>query len=116
MKIGLFCIFLMNTACVSLSSVYKKTGNVIFIHPDGMSLTHWDAVRLIYAGYEGKLNFDKFSNTAVYRGTIRKQVTATSNAGATTHAFGIKTGADCFGMDKGKQIITKSGYPYSILD
>ncbi|MDE0151176.1 MAG: alkaline phosphatase [Bdellovibrionales bacterium] len=115
MKAVLFCIFLINTACGSLSSVSGKTGNVIFIHPDGMSLAHWDAVRLIHAGYEGKLNFDKFSNTAVYRGTIRQQITATSNAGATIHAFGIKTGADSFGMDKGKNIMSKSGEPYSIL-
>ncbi len=108
-----FCFISM--ACTSLPSVENKTGNVIFIHPDGMSLTHWDAIRLIHSGYEGNLNFDRFSHTAVYRGTIRKQVTATSNAGATIHAFGIKTGADSFGMDEGKTILSKSGDPYSIL-
>ena len=97
------------------SSDKNQTGSVIFIHPDGMSLAHWDAVRLVHAGYEGRLNFDRFSNTAVYRGTIRKQVTATSNAGATIHAFGVKTGKDSFGMDEGKNIISKSGDPYSIL-
>ena len=105
----------MSVSCVSFSSRPVKTGNVIFIHPDGMSLTHWDTVRLIYKGYEGRLNFDRFSNTAVYRGTIRKQVTATSNAGATIHAFGIKTSKESFGMDEGKNIISKSGDPYSIL-
>ena len=115
MRILLFCFFCINVACASLPSVSNKTGNVIFIHPDGMSLAHWDAVRLIHAGYEGKLNFDRFANTAVYRGTIRKQVTATSNAGATIHAFGIKTGKDSFGMDDGQPIVSKSGDPYSIL-
>jgi len=115
MRVLLFYLCLINMACTSLPSVSDKTGNVIFIHPDGMSLAHWDAVRLIYAGYEGSLNFDRFSNTAVYRGTIRKRVTATSNAGATIHAFGVKTGADSFGMDEGQPVISKSGDPYSIL-
>ena len=115
MRVLLLCICFISVACVSLTSPSKKTGSVIFIHPDGMSLAHWDAVRLIHSGYEGELNFDRLSNTAVYRGTIRKRVTATSNAGATIHAFGIKTGADSFGMDEGKTILSKSGDPYSIL-
>ena len=102
MRFLLFCFCFINMACTSLPSHSNKTGNVILIHPDGMSLIHWDAIRLIHSGYEGELNFDRFSHTAVYRGTIRKQVTATSNAGATIHAFGIKTGANSFGMDEGQ--------------
>ncbi len=115
MRILLLLFCFIHTACISLPSSVSQKGSVIFIHPDGMSLTHWDAVRLIHAGYEGRLNFDRFSNTAVYRGTIRNQVTATSNAGATIHAFGVKTGKDSFGMDDGKTVLSKSGKPYSIL-
>lgn len=114
MRILLLCFCLTNIACASFSSQSNKTGNVIFIHPDGMSLAHWDAVRFIHSGYEGELNFDRFSHTAVYRGTIRNQITATSNAGATIHAFGVKTSANSFGMDQGK-ILSKAGDPYSIL-
>ena len=94
---------------------FAQTGNVIFIHPDGMSLTHWDAIRLYHAGLKGKINYDKLPHSAIYRGTIRGQVTATSNAGATIHAYGIKTGKDSFGMDKNRHIRSVSKNPYSIM-
>lgn len=89
--------------------------SVIFVHPDGMSLSHWDAVRLFKVGSKGLLNFDKLSHTGVYRGTIRGQVTATSNAGGTIHAYGIKTGKDSFGMDKNQPILSLSKKPYSVM-
>ncbi len=94
---------------------FAQNGNVIFIHPDGMSVSHWDAIRLYHAGFEGQINYDKLPHTAIYRGTIRGQLTATSNAGATIHAYGIKTGKDSFGMDQGKHIRSLSNQPYSLL-
>ena len=93
----------------------NKTGSVIFFHPDGMSLAHWDAIRLFEKGFNGFLNFDFLPYMAVYRGTIRDQVSATSNAGATIHAFGVKTGKDSFGMDQNKNILSARGEPHSIL-
>ena len=92
-----------------------ERGNVIFIHPDGMSLAHWDAVRLKKAGARGLIHYDKLPFMAVYRGTIRDQITASSNAGGTIHAFGVKTGKKSFGMDKGKKILSAEGKNYSIL-
>ena len=92
-----------------------QNGNVIFIHPDGMSVSHWDAIRLYHAGLKGQINYDKLPHSAIYRGTIKGQVTATSNAGATIHAYGIKTGKDSFGMDNRKKIRSISNQPYSLI-
>ena len=92
-----------------------RLGNVIFVHPDGMSLSHWDAIRLYHKGLNKKLHYDSLPHAAIYRGTIRGQVTATSNAGGTIHAYGIKTGKDSFGMDQKKKILSLSQKPYSLL-
>ena len=120
MQFFLFTIFLL--FCFASSAEppafiesKNKTGSVIFIHPDGMSLAHWDIVRLVKKGYDGFLNFDFLPQMAVYRGTLREQITATSNAAGTIHAFGIKAGKKSFGMDKGKKIISAEGNPHSIL-
>ena len=80
-----------------------------------MSLAHWDALRLSKAGSDGFLNFDLLPYMAGYRSNIRDQITATSNAGGTIHAFGVKTGKDSFGMDEGKKLSSLSGEPHSIL-
>ena len=44
----------------------KSTGNVIFIHPDGTSPSHYMAARNIDLGPDGRLNWDKMSNAGVY--------------------------------------------------
>lgn len=74
-------------------------GNVIFIHPDGSGIAHWQATRFVKAGPDGDLNWDKIPNVAVYRGHMKDSLTATSNGGATTHAYGIKVPASAFGTD-----------------
>jgi glycerophosphoryl diester phosphodiesterase len=68
----------------------KSTGNVIFIHPDGASPSHYMAARNIDLGPDGRLNWDKMSNAGVYLGHMENQLTGTSNAGAVTHANGVK--------------------------
>ncbi|MEO1375127.1 MAG: alkaline phosphatase [Cyanobacteria bacterium J06635_10] len=92
-------------------------GNVIFIHPDGTSASHWGAARMLHYGPDGRLNWDKMSNLGVYLGHLKNQLTATSNAGAVIHATGVKANADSFGLDeKGQPIVAASGKPQTIME
>lgn len=92
-------------------------GNVIFIHPDGTSASHWGAARMLNYGPDGKLNWDKMSNSGVYLGHLKNQLTATSNAGAVIHATGVKVNDDSFGLDEnGQPIVAASGKPQTIME
>lgn len=92
-------------------------GNVIFIHPDGTSPSHWGAARMVYYGPDGSLNWDKMSNLAVYKGHLKNQLTGTSNSGAVTHATGVKANADSFGLDeKWNPIVAASGKQQTIIE
>ncbi|MCX7595187.1 MAG: alkaline phosphatase, partial [Fischerella sp.] len=84
----------------------KETGNVIFIHPDGTSPSHYMALRNIDKGPDGRLNWDKMSNAGVYLGHMEDQLTGTSNAGAVTHANGVKVFAESFGLNEDQSRIT----------
>ena len=75
-----------------------------------MSLAHWDAIRLAQVGPDGLLEWDKMTNMAVYRGHTKKYLVATSHAGATMHAYGVKVGIHSFGMDNGKPLLSASGF------
>ncbi|MDX2242537.1 MAG: alkaline phosphatase, partial [Leptolyngbyaceae cyanobacterium bins.302] len=83
-----------------------QKGNVIFIHPDGTSPSHWGAARFLHYGPDGRLNWDQMNHSAVYLGHMKNQLTGTSNAGAVTHATGVKVRADSFGLDEAGQPIT----------
>lgn len=90
--------------------------NVVFLHPDGSGLNHWQAARMYWAGPDGHLQWDRLPHMAVYRGHMADQLTGTSNGGATTHAFGVKVqGPDSYGEDRGRAIRALSGFPGSIL-
>ncbi|MBF2014560.1 MAG: alkaline phosphatase [Rivularia sp. T60_A2020_040] len=92
-------------------------GNVIFIHPDGTSPSHWGAARMLHYGPDGRLNWDKMSNLGVYLGHLKNQLTGTSNAGAVVHATGVKVNADSFGLDEnGQPIVAASGKPQTIME
>ncbi|MDQ7816882.1 MAG: alkaline phosphatase [Melioribacteraceae bacterium] len=94
---------------------YPK-GNVIFIHPDGTSLTVWNAVRMLYVGPDSKLNWDKLPNIGIYLGHLTNSLTATSNAGGTIHAYGVKVGVNVYGKDDNLEIPTaRSGKKISIM-
>ena len=84
----------------------EDTGNVIFIHPDGTSPSHFMALRNIDLGPDGRLNWDKMSNAGVYLGHMENQLTGTSNGGAVTHATGVKVFNESFGLDKDNNQIT----------
>lgn len=74
-------------------------GSVIFIHPDGAGISHWQAARFYWVGPDADLNWDRIPEIAVYRGHMGDALSATSNGGGTTHAYGIKVGSDAFGTD-----------------
>jgi glycerophosphoryl diester phosphodiesterase len=84
----------------------KDTGNVIFIHPDGTSPAHYAATRFVDQGPDGRLNWDQMSNAGVYLGHMEDQLTGTSNAGAVTHANGVKVFAESFGLNADNSPIT----------
>jgi glycerophosphoryl diester phosphodiesterase len=88
----------------------RDTGNVIFIHPDGTSPSHYMAARLTDKGPDGRLNWDQMSNAGVYLGHMEDQLTGTSNAGAVTHATGTKVFAESFGLNEdNSQVVSLSG-------
>ncbi|WP_088889379.1 alkaline phosphatase [Leptolyngbya ohadii] len=88
----------------------RDTGNVIFIHPDGTSPSHYAAARFLNEGPDGRLNWDRMSNAGVYLGHMEDQLTGTSNSGAITHAFGVKAPAVSFGLDaNGEPVTSASG-------
>ena len=75
-------------------------GNVVFLHPDGASASHWSTARAYWNGPDAELNWDRLPQMAVYRGHMTELLTGTSNGGATTHAFGYKVeGLGSFGRD-----------------
>lgn len=97
-----------------------ETGNVIFIHPDGTGLNHWNAGRMYWEGPDGMLNWDQLPEMAIYRGHMLDRLTGTSNGGATVHAFGYKVlGPGSFGQDGGgeeaRSIHALSGFQGSIM-
>ncbi|NJR18910.1 MAG: alkaline phosphatase [Calothrix sp. CSU_2_0] len=95
----------------------SNQGNVIFIHPDGTSPSHWGAARILNYGPDGRLNWDKMSHMGVYLGHMKNQLTATSNGGAVTHATGIKVNADSFGLDENfKPVVAASGKTQTIIE
>jgi alkaline phosphatase len=97
-----------------------RTGNVVFLHPDGTGVNHWDAGRTYWEGPDGFLAWDDLEAKALYRGSMADRLVGTSNGGATTHAFGFKVaGAGSFGRDgsgeASRSINALSGYPGSIM-
>lgn len=94
---AVLCIAVMTLATTATARV----GSVIFIHPDGASAATWAATRALHVGPDSDLNWDRLPAIALYRGHMRDSLTATSNGGATTHAFGVKVASDAFGMTAG---------------
>ena len=103
-----------------------ETGNVIFFHPDGTGLNHWNAARMFWYGADGALHWDQLPEIAIYRGHMSDRLVGTSNGGATVHAFGYKVlGPGSFGQDggidpeeegsAGRPIHSLSGFPGSVM-
>lgn len=95
--------------------INQKTGNVIFLHPDGSGLTTWHANRILNYGPDGESNWDRMPHTGLYRSHILNSLTTSSNAGATIHAYGVKADYGAFGLINGKEITAASGKNRSIM-
>ncbi|MEM1369261.1 MAG: alkaline phosphatase [Cyanobacteria bacterium P01_H01_bin.15] len=98
----------------------SDTGNVIFVHPDGTSPSHYAAARFASVGTDGRLNWDQMSNAGVYLGHIDDRLVSTSNAGAVVHAYGVKPFAGSYGFDApiaegGEEVIALSGIEDTIM-
>jgi alkaline phosphatase len=90
--------------------------NVIFFHPDGYGLSHWNSLRFWLKGPDGKINWDKLAYMAPYTEHMKDALTASSHGGATTHAYGVKVVRDSFGMDGHQEITALSGKKMSIME
>ena len=107
----LFCLsFCLITSCSYLqkNSTENNKGNntkpnVIFFHPDGMSLSHWDIGRIITVGPDGQSPWDKMPHIAVYKSHAKDSLVPTSHAGATMHAYGEKVSVKSFGTKNKKK-------------
>jgi alkaline phosphatase len=89
---------------------------VIFFHPDGTGLNHWNALRMLEKGPDGELHWDKLPAMAVYAGHTKDSLTGTSHGGATIHAYGVKVQADSYGLDGRAEITAASGQKASIAE
>lgn len=92
-----------------------KTGSAIFIHPDGVGANTWNALRAIRVGPDSMLNWDYMEEMGVYRSHQLDVLGTSSNAGATSHAFGRKAEYDDYGIDPDRPITALSGKPMSLM-
>jgi len=76
-----------------------RAENVIFIHVDGASQEHFTATRLLFAGADGMLNWDKLQNVAVTKNHVANRLSPDSVSAAVAHAAGIKTNIGYYGLD-----------------
>ncbi len=91
--------------CMPLGSGAEgASGSAIFIHPDGMGASTWMAVRLSQVSPDGRLAWDRLPHAAVYVGPLRDRLHASSDGGATTHAYGLRAEMDSYGTLGGKPI------------
>jgi alkaline phosphatase len=79
-------------------------GSAVFLHPDGMGANTWGVLRLVAAGPDGRLAWDQLPAVAVYVGPMSDRINASSNGGATSHAWGVRAASDSFGRIDGRRI------------
>lgn len=85
-------------------------GNVIFIHPDGHSPSLMGAARFASIGPDGRLNWDRMSNSGVYLGHLTDQLTGSSDGSGVVHANGVKVFQDSYGLNAdGSRVTPFSG-------
>jgi alkaline phosphatase len=98
------------------SAAAARPGSAIFIHPDGMGANTWMAVRLAQVGPDGRLAWDRLPAVAAYVGPMSDRLHASSDGGATTHAWGVRADVDSYGMVGGRPIpAARSGRPLSLM-
>ncbi|WP_395795050.1 alkaline phosphatase [Aquimonas sp.] len=89
--------------------------SAIFLHPDGMGANTWMATRLMAVGPDGRLAWDQLPNVAIYVGPTVDSVNQSSNAGATTHAYGVRAELESYGLVGGKVPVAASGQAQSLM-
>ena len=112
--LGIFSV-LLTLAISTKDNQEVKTGNVIFIHPDGTALAGWNAIRVLNYGPDGELNWDRLSNIGLYQGYTKNTLTSSSEGGATIHAYGVKVELLSYGMDGSVPLTSRSGSDMSIM-
>lgn len=98
-----------------LLSAQNKTGSVIFLHPDGASLSHWSAMRTFYYGPDAICGWDKIPNIGLYREHCEDNLSPESTSGATMHAYGVKVKKSSYGLNYTDTIVARSGKKMSIM-
>lgn len=93
----------------------NKTGSVIFLHPDGASLSHWSAMRTLYYGPDAICGWDKLQNIGLYREHCQDNLTPESTSGATMHSYGVKVKKSSYGLNGSDTIVSLSGKKMSIM-
>lgn len=86
---------------VSPSACGART-SAILLQPDGMGANTWQALRMLEVGPDGRLAWDRLPLVAVYVGPMLDSISATSNGGATSHAYGVRAASDSYGSLDGK--------------
>jgi alkaline phosphatase len=105
--VALVSYFTLSTSAFAASAV--------FIHPDGTGLGHWNAARLVYAGPDGQLNWDRMERLAAYRPHQKNWLSTFSHSGATVHAFGKKVHHNSYGMDRDQPLTAASGASVGLM-
>lgn len=117
MHTGLRCTALaLALSALPLLAHAQTAGSAIFLHPDGMGANTWNAARMLGVGPDGRLAWDRLPALAIYVGPMTDSINASSNGGATTHAYGIRAALDSYGsIDGGGVPVAASGKPMSLM-
>mgnify|MGYP002777192263 CR=1 FL=1 len=89
--------------------------SAIFLHPDGMGANTWNALRMQRVGPDGRLAWDRLPRVAIYVAPTHDSVNQSSNAGATTHAYGVRADLDSYGLVGGQPPTAASGSRLSLF-
>ncbi len=108
-------LVLATAGCTPEGDKPIRTGNVIFIHPDGTAYNTWAALRILREGPDGMLHWDRMAEMGLYRSHQLNAIGSSSNAGATAHAFGVKAEMDDYGIDPDRPVKSLSGKDFSIM-
>ena len=111
---GRLPFLLLALVSAALAESGGRTGSVIFLHPDGASLSSWMATRFLEVGPAGRLEWDRLPRVAVYDGRLTDSLAASSNGGATVHAWGVRAAHLSFGFVE-PEARSLSGYPGPLM-
>lgn len=109
------CLLLLIGLTCALPAASAQN-DVVFIHPDGTGLGHWNALRLISAGPDGMTHWDSLNRLGAYRTHQKNWLSTSSHAGATVHAYGKKVHHNSYGLDRDQPLTALSGKPMTLME